>query len=83
MPALNMHLVRINDGTRVAKVIEQLSELDSVLYANPDGMNTSRDTLPNDPSYGSMWAHTKMQSAKAWDLGTGNGDFVISVVDGG
>ena len=83
VPALNMHLVRINDGTRVAKVIEQLSELDSVLYANPDGMNTSRDTLPNDPSYGSMWAHTKMQSAKAWDLGTGNGDFVISVVDGG
>ena len=83
VPALNMHLVRINDGTRVAAVIEELSALEAVLYVSPDGMSSSRDTLPNDPSYGSLWAHNKMQSAKAWDLGTGSGEFVISVVDGG
>ena len=83
VPALNMHLVRINDGTRIAEVIQELSAMDSVLYANPDGVSSSRDTLPNDPSYGGLWAHTKMQSAKAWDLGTGSSEFVISVVDGG
>ncbi|MFT4710412.1 MAG: hypothetical protein ACJAZ8_001879 [Planctomycetota bacterium] len=83
VPALNMHLVRINDKTRVAEVIEELSAMESVLYASPDGVSTSRDTLPNDPSYGGLWAHTKMQSAKAWDLGTGSSEFVISVVDGG
>jgi hypothetical protein len=83
VPALNMFLVQINDGTRVAKAIEELSALDPIFYANPDGLSESRDTLPNDPSFGTQWCHTKMESSKAWDFGTGDGQFVISVVDGG
>jgi len=83
VPALNMFLVGINDGTRVAAAIEEIQKLEAVMYANPDGIPANRDTLPNDPSYGSQWAHTKMQSAKAWDFGQGSGQFVISVVDGG
>ena len=83
VPALNLFLVHINDGTRVARAISELNQLPQTLYASPDGLNTSRDTLPNDPSYGQQWAHTKMQSAKAWDFGTGSAQFVVSVVDGG
>ncbi|MDF1799541.1 MAG: S8 family serine peptidase [Planctomycetota bacterium] len=85
VPALNMFLVRVNDGTRIATAIGELQELEVVQYASPDGIPTSRDTLPNDPHYSKLWQHdnNKMQTPKAWDLGTGDPGFVISVVDGG
>ena len=81
--ALNLFLVRILDETPVAMAIQDLERSEWVQYAAPDHIVSNRDTLPNDPSFGSQWAHTKMQSAKAWDFGQGSASFVVAVVDGG
>ena len=84
-PSLDLVLVQILDGTRVAEVIRELQELDAVLYASPDGKVESRDTTPNDTHFGLLWQHNnnRMETKKAWDLGQGDPGFVISVVDGG
>lgn len=81
--SLNLFLVRILDETPVAMAIQDLERSEWVQYAAPDHIVSNRDTLPNDPSFGSQWGHTKMQSAKAWDLGQGSDSFVVAVVDGG
>ena len=83
MPAIGLYLVTVLDGTRVPDVMQELAGRSGVRYAAPDHVVTPRATTPNDPSFGSQWAHTKMQSTLAWDLGQGSGDFVVSVVDGG
>jgi subtilisin family serine protease len=38
---------------------------------------------PNDPYYTSLWAHTQMQSAGAWDLAQGSDSLVAVVIDTG
>jgi len=81
--SLNMYLVAIQDELPVHMAIQDLQRSPWILYATPDHVVTNRDTLPNDSSFGSQWAHGKLQSAKAWDFGTGSDDFVVAVVDGG
>jgi subtilisin family serine protease len=41
------------------------------------------DTTPNDPSFGSAWQHTRLQSRDAWDITTGSDDVIIAIVDSG
>lgn len=83
IPSMGLFLVEVLDGSRVPDVVVALNARDGVRYAAPDHVVTSRATTPNDPSYGSQWCHTKMQSALAWDLGHGSQQFVVSVIDGG
>ena len=37
--------------------------------------------IPNDPSYSSCWHLNKIQANLAWDLGVGNSNVVVSIVD--
>lgn len=83
MPSIGLFLVAVLDGSPVAEAIVELSARAGVRYAAPDHVVTSRATTPNDASFGQQWAHTKMQSTLAWDLGQGSEQFVVSVVDGG
>ena len=39
--------------------------------------------IPNDSQYGSSWQHTRLQSAAAWDLNTGNSSIIVAVCDSG
>jgi len=39
--------------------------------------------IPNDSQYGSSWQHTKLQSANAWNLHTGDSDIIVAVCDSG
>ncbi len=39
--------------------------------------------IPNDPQYGSSWQHTRIQSASAWDLHTGNSNIIVAICDSG
>jgi hypothetical protein len=83
MPSIGLYLVTLLDGTRVPDAMLELTGRPGVRYAVPDHVVTPRATLPDDPSFGNQWCHTKMQSTFAWDLGQGSQDFVVSVVDGG
>jgi subtilisin family serine protease len=91
---LDMFVVYVTDGTRVIDAIRELAAIPAVLYAVPDHVVTSRQTFPNDPSFGTQWnmhntgagsatADADIDAVEAWDLGTGSKDFVVCVVDGG
>lgn len=40
-----------------------------------------RQFLPSDPLLGDQWQHDKIQSRKAWDLGTGSHVVTVAIVD--
>ena len=51
-------------------------------YAEPD-WTVYPVATPNDPRYADQWHHVMMQSASAWDLGTGSATMIVAVADTG
>ena len=85
---LDMFLVEILDGKTVSEARLELETMETVMYASPDHIVSSRQTTPNDSSFGSQWALNQSNDAdidavEAWDFGTGSRDYVCAVVDGG
>lgn len=39
--------------------------------------------VPNDSQYGSSWQHTRLQSASAWDIETGDSSVIVAICDSG
>lgn len=80
-------LLKFNDEkTEVASVVEELSKLNIILYAQPNRYVQLRETVPNDPQYSSQWHHQNIDSELAWDITTGgatpNGtDIVVALVE--
>lgn len=62
------------------KIIKDLSKFSEVDYSEPK-FKDFEDYIPNDPSYTSCWHLNKIQANLAWDLGTGNSNVVVSIVD--
>ncbi|MCH2102060.1 MAG: S8 family serine peptidase [Planctomycetes bacterium] len=52
-------------------------------YVEPDWLCYLTDTTPNDGGFGNQWQHAKMKSARAWDFGFGDGQFIACTVDTG
>ena len=51
-------------------------------YAEPD-WTVYPVATPNDARFGDQWHHAMMQSASAWDLGTGSTSMIVAVTDTG
>jgi len=93
-PKLDLFLVLIADGSSVEQAIEVLSGDARVLYAVPDVKVHTRQTIPNDTSFGQQWSmrntgqtggtpDADIDAVEAWDLGTGSSQYVVAIVDGG
>lgn len=76
-----VQLVQVPEGKELA-LVEQLSHDPRVEYAEPDYIYQAFGA-PNDPYYGNQWAHTRMNSAAAWDISTGSNTVTIAVIDTG
>jgi subtilisin family serine protease len=74
--------VRYESETKVETVVERLSNVDGVEYAEP---NRYRETyvIPNDPSFPNQWGLTKINCPAAWDRNTGSANVVVGVIDTG
>ncbi len=92
--ALNLRLVFVAPSSDLESTLLDLESRAGVIYAQEDHEVTARQTLPNDPSFSSMYGlHNTGQSGgtvdadidapEAWDLSTGSSDVVIAIVDGG
>ncbi len=79
--ASDVMLVKVPEGSELA-MASKLSSDPAFLYAEPNFFYRAFVT-PNDPYYFSQWAHTKIQSASAWDISTGSNAVVIAVIDTG
>ena len=85
---LDLFLVEILDGKTVREARLELETMDTVMYASPDHVVSTRQTTPNDASFGQQWSLNQSNDAdidavEAWDFGTGSRDYVCAVVDGG
>eukprot|EP00951_Prasinocladus_malaysianus_P019310 scaffold155779_cov46-Prasinocladus_malaysianus.AAC.2 len=49
-------------------------------YAEPDFEVHISDTIPNDPSYGSLWGMPRIGAPSAWDVTTGDSSVVVCSV---
>ncbi|MBN1922245.1 MAG: S8 family serine peptidase [Anaerolineae bacterium] len=76
-----VQLVQVPEGKELA-LVEQLSRDPRVEYAEPDYIYRALGA-PNDPYYSNQWAHTRMNSAAAWDISTGSNTVTIAVIDTG
>ncbi len=73
-----LYLVSIpSDGERsIERAVLAINQLPSVQFAEPDFLNSSADTTPNDPGYagtnpGPLWHLGKIMTPRAWDVITG------------
>ena len=80
LPDANGATGRFQDEETVAATLEATG---GVIFAEPDYAFSPVATTPNDPSYGSQWHHTTMQSPAAWDLITGDGSVIVGIIDTG
>src|SRR5437763_3480154 len=62
--------VRLVKGMTVATALARYRALPGVVAAQPNYRYTVADTTPNDPSFASQYAHTKMHTPTAWDTTT-------------
>jgi len=86
-------LKKLNKNKRVKEVIKELYETGEIEYAEPDYV-IEINLTPNDPQFGQLWGlHNTGQgggtvgadidASDAWDINTGNSDFVVGVIDTG
>lgn len=72
----------IPQGRQVQEVVDRLSKLDSVDYAEPDYVRHAF-LIPNDPLFPQQWDMTQMGLPAWWTLDTGSPTVVVAVVDTG
>ena len=93
VPRLGVALVELS-GIGVDEALREIRDLDAVRWAQPDHWLELRDTVPDDPAFGSQWSlenfgnDADVDAPQAWDLGTGGVDpdgdeIVVAIVDGG
>jgi subtilisin family serine protease len=70
-------------GLSVPEAVGQYAKRPNVLYAEPDFIVHSLDTLPSDPLWSQQWDMTKIAAPKAWDTQTDASDVVVGVIDTG
>ncbi|MSP12505.1 MAG: hypothetical protein EXR62_06055 [Chloroflexi bacterium] len=67
---------------QMANVLASLRSENAVEFAEPNYL-AYISGAPNDASFAQQWALTKIQAAQAWDLGTGDPNIIVGVVDTG
>ncbi|MBL4809101.1 MAG: S8 family serine peptidase [Phycisphaerales bacterium] len=72
----------VPDGVSEGEFAAMLMATGDYKFVEPNWMLFPLNT-PNDPQFGSSWQHTRIQSAAAWDLHTGESDIVVAVCDTG
>jgi subtilisin family serine protease len=77
-----IYRVTLAAGTTPDAAARYYGEQPGVVSAAPDEIiRLSR--VPNDTSYGSLWAMPKISAPTAWDTSVGSGNFVVAVIDTG
>lgn len=74
--------VALSDDVDVADLIEQLSSLAEVEYAEPI-YKRQLFVTPNDSLFQISWHHGKVRSEEAWNFTTGSDTIIIAITDTG
>jgi len=74
--------VTLASGIEPAAAASLFSSLPGVAAAEPDYLIQVNRT-PNDFYYSSLYGMSRISAPTAWDYSTGDGDFVVAVIDSG
>ncbi|MDY3556574.1 S8 family serine peptidase [Gemmata sp. JC717] len=77
-----IYSVTLTPGTDLGGALAYYGATAGVTVAAPDEF-VRVDGVPNDPTYGSLYGMTKIGAPAAWDVTTGNRNFVVAVIDSG
>lgn len=78
---LGVRALRTADGDAAGLALRLRGRAD-VLYAEREAVRRISGE-PNDPEYARQWAHTKIRSARAWNIGRGSTRVKLGIVDTG
>ena len=67
---------------RLEHALQSLSRSPFVEYAEPD-YEVYSTAVPNDPRYADLWGMANIHAPAAWDVFTGDPDFVVADIDTG
>jgi subtilisin family serine protease len=73
---------KLPPGLGVPQAMQALSRNPNILYSEPDYIVTA-DVIPNDPGYTYLYGMGKINAPAAWDITTGNANFVVGIIDTG
>ena len=74
--------LKLPTGTSVTSAIERFRGVSGMCYAEPNYLAEATYT-PNDPSFGSQWALSKISCPSAWDITLGSSGVTIAIIDTG
>jgi subtilisin family serine protease len=79
---VNEYVVKVPQGVSEGEMAAMLMSTGDYLFVEPNWTLFPLD-VPNDSQFGSSWQHTRLQSANAWDLHTGESDIIVAICDSG
>ena len=84
-PRAGIHLVTLSRAKDAENTIRELKKNKGVKSVEHDRLLHISDINPDDPYFrnGDLWGIEKINAPSAWDVGTGNKDVVVCVIDTG
>ncbi len=81
-PLSYYRIATVDPQADVVALSKQVAALPGIVFAS---INTIPEPtlIPNDPLFGSQWAHQKINTEGAWDISTGSTDIIIGIIDTG
>jgi len=76
------YVITVPQGVSEGEMAAMLMATGDYLFVEPNWKLFPLNT-PNDSQFGSSWQHTRIQSAAAWDIHTGDSDIIVAVCDTG
>jgi thermitase len=83
IPEINLYRLRIPEETTIAEMVDLYQHTAGVVYAEPNYIAHSLETIPDDPRFDEQWALDKIEAPNAWDIITGTNDIIIAIIDTG
>jgi thermitase len=79
---VNVLLIQVENGSE-CEAINLFNSQDGVLFAEPNYIATTLDTIPNDPGWPLQPNLEAIRAPAAWDIHTGTESITIAVLDTG
>jgi thermitase len=84
----NLVLVRVRPGITLSAAADAYRQRPEVLYAEPNQIWHTLETIPNDPKFNLQWnwkqpSDADVDATDAWDLTRGSANVIVGLIDTG
>ncbi len=78
-----IYKIKLGKGTDVLQAMAEYQNDPNIEFAEPNYLQYTQATQPNDPSYGTQRYFARIDAANAWDVTTGSHNVVVAIIDTG